>query len=551
MRRSNFEIIGKLIGLVKPLAGHMILAICLGVLGFLAAIFIPVLGIIALLDAAGFTMALPFITAIALIIVCALCRGFLRYGEQLCNHYIAFKLLALIRDKVFKSLRRLSPAKMETKEKGNLITVLTSDIELLEVFYAHTISPVAIAIITSGIMIVIFGMIHPLFALVAAVAYLTIGLVIPVFTSKAGRASGTAYREESGKLSSYLLDSLRGIQEVTQYAQGNNRLIGIKERTEDLGNINAKLKNVEGISSAITGAVVLIFSLFIIIAGSLLVQTGAVDAAGTILAFVAMISSFGPVIALSNLANNLVHTFASGNRVIDILEEEPLTNDITGGVDLDFAGASCKDVTFSYDEEIILKEFDLTIPQNRTLGITGKSGSGKSTLLRLLMRFWDVDAGRIEISNTDLREINTESLRHLESFVTQETQLFDDTIENNIKIGKLEASHEEIVTAAKKASLHDFITTLPQGYESAVGELGDALSGGEKQRIGLARAFLHDAPFMLLDEPTSNLDSLNEGVILKSLKSETADKTVVLVSHRLSTMSVADEVISLESHRAS
>lgn len=551
MRRSNLEIAGKLIKLVKPLTGYMALAISLGVIGFLAAIFIPVLGISAALDVAGYSTGIDLILAFVLIGICALFRGFLRYGEQLCNHYIAFKLLALIRDQVFRALRRLAPAKMETKNKGNLIAVLTSDIELLEVFYAHTISPIAIATITSLIMVVFFGVIHPLFALVAFCAYCTVGIIIPLITSKAGNKGGAVYREQSGMLSNYLLDSLRGVREVMQYGQGDQRLSGIRTRTENLSAVQSKLKNTEAVSTAITGAAILFFSLAILHIGSMLYDSQIIDGGGVVLSFVAMISSFGPVVALSSLANNLVLTFASGNRVIDILEEEAMTTDITEGVDVDFEGVTCEKIGFKYDEETILADFDLKIEKNRTLGIVGKSGSGKSTLLRLIMRFWDVDKGSVNISSTDVRSINTANLRDIESFMTQETQLFDDTIENNIKIGKLDASHEEVVAAAQKASLHDFISTLPKDYESSVGELGDALSGGEKQRIGLARAFLHDAPLMLLDEPTSNLDSLNEGVILQSLKGETNNKTVVLVSHRLSTMSVADEVLSMESERAS
>lgn len=551
MRRSNLKIAKELIKLVKPLAGYMALAIFLGVLGFLSAIFIPALGVIAALDAAGYSVGIGMVFAFVLIIVCAIFRGFLRYGEQLCNHYIAFKLLALIRDQVFRALRRLAPAKMETKNKGNLISVLTSDIELLEVFYAHTISPIAIATLTSIIMLVFFGVIHPLFALIAFCAYITVGVIIPFATSKAGKNNGSSYRDQSGMLSNYLLDSLRGVREVMQYEQGEKRLDGIHSHTKKLSSVQSKLKTTEGISSAVTGAAILLFSFAMLAIGGILFEQQALGADAIILSFAAMISSFGPVVALSSLANNLVLTFASGNRVIDILEESPITTDVSEGVNVTFDGAECKEIDFRYDDEAILDKFNLTIQKGQTLGIIGKSGSGKSTLLRLLMRFWDVTKGNVNISEVDIRSINTSNLRDIESFMTQETQLFDDTIENNIKIGKLDASHEEVISAAKKASFHDFVTTLPKGYESSVGELGDALSGGEKQRIGLARAFLHDAPLLLLDEPTSNLDSLNEGVILKSLKGETNNKTVVIVSHRLSTMSVADEVISMNSERAS
>lgn len=551
MKRSNVKIVGRLIGLVKPLLPLMLLAILMGVLGYLCSIFITIFGGYALLDLLGYATPLSVSTVFICVILFAVLRGVLRYAEQYSNHNIAFRLLALIRDQVFRALRRLSPAKLEGRDKGNLISIITSDIELLEVFYAHTISPVVIAFVVSLLMVLLIGQFHWALALIALLGYLTVGVVLPVITSKLGRETGAQYRREFGGMNSYFLDSLRGLKEIIQYGQGARRLAGIGARTDSLGKKQKQLSWYEGLTGALTNGAILLFSVGMLFASAGLYAGGAIGFDGVLICTIAMMGSFGPVTALANLANNLLQTFASGNRVLDILDEQPVVEEITGGADVPFEGAECRNLSFAYGEETILDRLSLSFPQNQIIGITGKSGSGKSTLLKLLMRFWDADSGKVEISGQEVREINTGCLRRLESFVTQETQLFHDTIENNVKVAKLDATHEEVVLACKKASIHDFILTLPNGYDTNVGELGDSLSGGERQRIGIARAFLHDAPFILLDEPTSNLDSLNEAVILKALREQSGGKTVALVSHRRSTMGIADITYSVENGRLS
>lgn len=551
MKRSNVKIVGRLIGLVKPLLPLMLLAILMGVLGYLCSIFITIFGGYALLDLLGYATPLSVSTVFICVILFAVLRGVLRYGEQYSNHNIAFRLLALIRDQVFRALRRLSPAKLEGRDKGNLISIITSDIELLEVFYAHTISPVVIAFVVSLLMVLLIGQFHWALALIALLGYLTVGVVLPVITSKLGRETGAQYRREFGGMNSYFLDSLRGLKEIIQYGQGARRLAGIGARTDSLGKKQKQLSWYEGLTGALTNGAILLFSVGMLFASAGLYAGGAIGFDGVLICTIAMMGSFGPVTALANLANNLLQTFASGNRVLDILDEQPVVEEITGGADVPFEGAECRNLSFAYGEETILDRLSLSFPQNQIIGITGKSGSGKSTLLKLLMRFWDADSGKVEISGQEVREINTGCLRRLESFVTQETQLFHDTIENNVKVAKLDATHEEVVLACKKASIHDFILMLPNGYDTNVGELGDSLSGGERQRIGIARAFLHDAPFLLLDEPTSNLDSLNEAVILKALREQSGGKTVALVSHRRSTMGIADVTYSVENGRLS
>lgn len=550
-RRSGFIVMMRLIGLVKPLTGFMILAIFMGLIGHLSATFITVFGGYAVANLleieTPFTLGFIFVS----VGVFALVRGLLRYAEQACNHFIAFKLLALIRDKVFQALRRLCPAKLEGKDKGNLISVITSDIELLEVFYAHTISPIVIAFLFSVIMCGFIGNFHPVLGVIALAAYITVGVIIPMVTSQLSGDDGIKFRSKSGELSAFVLDSLRGLSETLQYGQGEARLASMNAQTDALSEDEESLKRTAGRNQAVTNTIILAFDLIMLFTAATLYQEGQVEFLGVLIATIALMSSFGPVVALAALGSTLQNTFAAGNRVLDILEESPVVEEITGKETIDFDGAKAEHVTFAYGEELILDDVSVDIPKGAVIGIVGRSGSGKSTLLKLLMRFWNVQQGKVSISETNVDAINTTNLRDMESFVTQETHLFHDSIRNNIRIAKLDATEEEIQTACKKASVHDFIMSLPQGYDTPVGELGDTLSGGERQRIGLARAFLHDAPLMLLDEPTSNLDSLNEAVILKSLKEEKGDKTVVLVSHRQSTMRIVDQAYSVAHGRMS
>ena len=551
MRKNRLHTVRRMTALAAPLSGHMVLAVLSGIAGNLGAIFIPVLGAYALLSAAGADAGISLAAALVLMGVLAVLRGVLRYTEQRMNHFIAFKLLALIRDKVFEALRRLSPAKLEGRDKGDLISVITSDIEALEVFYAHTISPVAIAIIVSVLMCIFMGLLHPLFAVIAAAAYLTVGVLLPRISAGTRKAAGREFRNGLGELNSYVLDSLRGVSQSIQYGNSKERLEGINSRTQELSQMEKKLKSMEGRTAAQTSAAVILFSGAALVCGLLLYQSGTVSFSEALLGTVAMLSSFGPVIALSSVSHNLAQTFAAAGRVFDLLDEEPTVDEVTRGAEPDFDSMTCQRINFSYDEEKILNDCTLAVKKGRITGITGRSGSGKSTLLKLLMRFWDADSGTVRLSGLDVKQVSTRRLRELQSYMTQDTQVFDDTLMNNIRIAKPDASQEEVEAACKKASLHSFIAGLPDGYETKVGELGSRLSGGEKQRIGLARAFLHDSPLILLDEPTSNLDSLNEAVILKSLFQTGDNKTVVLVSHRPSTMRIADDVFKAGGGRLS
>ena len=550
-RRSGFKIMARLIGLVKPLTGFMALAILMGLVGHLCAAGITIFGGMAVLSVLHFVLPLGMTALFLCMGMFALLRGVLRYAEQACNHFIAFKLLALIRDHVFRALRRLCPAKLEGRDRGDLISVITSDIELLEVFYAHTISPIAIAVLFTVILCGWIGGFHWLLGLLALAAYLTVGVLLPLAASRHSGDAGTKFRTRSGALSAFVLDSLRGLPETIQYGRGAQRLAEMNVQTDALSADEARLKRAAGVNAAAANTVVLFFDLAMLFASAALYRAGVVNFDGVLLPTLSLMSSFGPCMALAGLGTTLQNTFAAGNRVLDILDETPAVAEVTGQEAVGLSGAAAQNVTFSYGGETVLEDVSVQIPENTVIGITGRSGSGKSTLLKLLMRFWETQKGAVRVSNVEIGQINTADLREMESYVTQETHLFHDSIRNNLRIAKLDATDEEIAEACRKASVHDFIQSLPQGYNTPVGELGDTLSGGERQRLGLARAFLHDAPLMLLDEPTSNLDSLNEAAILLALREERGNKTVVLVSHRPSTMRIAQTVYSVENGRMS
>lgn len=562
-RRSAIQIMGQLIGLVKPLLIFMIAAILLGTVGYLCAIFLTILAgqVVAhgLIPQLFYRMRnprlvfMPVKTILTIMIVIALLRGILHYLEQYCNHYIAFRLLAIIRHKVFEALQKLCPAKLESRDKGNLISIITTDIELLEVFYAHTISPICIAFLTSLFMVLFIGHYHYLAGSLALIAYIIVGVIIPVINGKLGSAEGMTFRNNFGELNSFVLDSLRGLDETIQYNQGEERKQEIIERSKQLAKQQEYLSYREGAQRSITNTVILLASFGMLFLTLFLYLNHELGFEGIITCTLSMMGSFGPVVALSSLSNNLNQTLASGERVLSLLEEKPLVEEVEGDKETNdsFKGATLNHVTFSYDDETILDDYSLKLEPGKITGIHGVSGSGKSTILKLLMRFWDVHQGSITVDEEEIKQIPTKHLRDMESYVTQETHLFHDSIANNIAIAKKDATREEIMEACKKASIHDFIMTLPKGYDTEVGELGDTLSGGEKQRIGIARAFLHDAPMILMDEPTSNLDSLNEGIILKSLKESSKQKTIVLVSHRASTMNIAETVYEMKDGRIS
>lgn len=551
-QRSAIGVMLGLIGMIKPLLGIMFIAILMGCIGNLMATFITVLGGVGVSSLLGYFPNISLKVVFGIIIVCAVLRGILRYTEQASNHYIAFKLLARIRHQVFASLRNLAPAKLDGREKGNLISIITSDIELLEVFYAHTISPIAIAVITSLVMSLFIGHYQAGLGILAAVCYAIVGAVIPIINGRAGQAYGQEYRSIYGKLNTTVLDNLYGLDEILQYQKQQEREKKMEGFTQQLEQVNHTLKKKESIQRISTDTVILLAGILMMVCSGAMAERGSITPGEAIVCTIAMMSSFGPVAALSALSNNLNQTLASGNRVLNLLEEEPMVEDVHSEVELPTGDMCTQQVSFAYhvenhpsEKEQILKDFSIHIKRGTIHGILGKSGCGKSTLLKLFMRFYETDSGKVLYGKENVNDIDTKRLREGISYVTQETFLFEDTIENNIKVAKADATREEVVEAAKKASIHEFISSLPQGYDTKLREPGNSVSGGERQRIGIARAFLHDADIILLDEPTSNIDSLNEGIILKSLLEEKKDKTIVLVSHRKSTMGIADEMTQM------
>ena len=552
MRKNGFVVMGHLLKLVTPLAHIMAFTITMGTLGFLAAIFIMVLGAMGLVNLLNFDTHLSFSGILTALIVLAVARGALRYLEQMSGHYIAFKLLALLRDKVFSSLRRLAFVKLQDKQAGQLVSLVTNDIELLEVFYAHTIAPIMIAFFTSAILLLVFGHLSGWFVVVALAAYLTVGVILPIITTKLAREDGRRYRELVGEMNDFFLDSVRGMKEIQLFGYAKQRLEEIQQRSQKIDTAFERIKDQEAKVRVYTEVAVSAFNIIMLFTGLILFSLDKIDFSAFLIGVILLMSSYGPVIALSNLSSNLLQTLASGERVLSLLAEEPELKDVESAVDLkEVSRIDVENVSFAYGEEQILSDVSLSVKKGEILGIHGRSGSGKSTLLKLLMRFYDPKSGSIKINGESLPNINTRSLRDNMAYITQQTYIFNETIEENIRLARRDATLEEIMEAAKKASIHDFILSLPQGYQTKMTELGGNLSDGEKQRIGIARAFLHNAPIILLDEPTSNLDSLNEAMILKSLLNVKAEKLIILVSHRQSTMAICDQVIGIENGRMS
>ncbi|WP_294155966.1 ABC transporter ATP-binding protein [uncultured Clostridium sp.] len=550
-RKSGFQIMKRLIVELKPLTPFMFITVIAGVLGFLAAISITAFGSIALGVLIGEVTSITFKASVVVMLVCSVLRGLLRYCEQLSGHYIAFKILVILRDKVFAALRRLAPAKLEGKEKGNLISLITSDIELLEVFYAHTIAPILIAILTNTIISIVLFMINPWFGILGAIFFLIVGFLIPYSSSKFAKEAGVQYRNIFGESNSYILDSLRGLKEILLFNVGQKRLDKMNEHSHELNKSLSKIKSHEGIIRGLTDLIIMIAILSFVALGFSLFTYGDISFIEIIVAVVILASSFGPVVALSNLSNNLLHTFACAERIFALLDEKPYVEEVLGEEAVESNSIQFKDVTFSYPDrdKKILNDVTININKGDKIALIGESGIGKSTFIKLLMRFWDINSGSIEIDNKNIKDIKTKSLRSSQTLVSQETYLFNESIEDNIKIGNMNASREEVIKAAKKASIHEFIKKLPNGYDTKAGELGGLLSSGEKQRIGLARAFISDGDVLILDEPTSNLDTLNEAEILKSIKENCQEKTIVLISHRKSTTSICNKTYKLENQK--
>lgn len=546
-RRNGLKIMASLIVLLGSLSYIMLLAIINGTLGFLCAMGVTIFGSIGVAKFLGETINMSYGLIISLTIGCGVLRGALRYLEQYSNHFIAFKLLAALRDKIFKALRALAPAKLEGREKGGIISMITSDIETLEVFYAHTISPICIALIVETLVLLYVGFISSFYlSLAALVSYIIIGIILPIISSKLLSDTGVRYRKSFASFNSYYLDSIKGVNDIVLNNAMKVRNKEVNSKSDELLAETKKLKHKSGITEAISYAFVSLSLIGVLILGLYLSDKNIITIPKMIMGLVAIFGSYGPVIALSALPQNLTQTFASGDRVLDLLEEKPVVREIKDGKNFSFLDLKVNNLSFKYDEASVLNNVNLEVKRGQIVVLVGPSGCGKSTLLKLLLRFYETNSGDILYNNISINDINTSSLLDNVTLVSQQTYLFDDTIKENIKIAKYDATDEEIIEAAKKASIHEFIESLPDKYDTKVGQLGDNLSAGEKQRIGLARAFLSNLPLILLDEPTSNVDSINEGIILKSLKDQKENKSIILVSHRESTTAIADRIYRIK-----
>lgn len=551
IRRSGAKIMASLVMLLGSLVYIMILAVINGSLGFVCAMGVTLFGAVGVAKVLVETIALSYGWIIALAIGCGVLRGLLRYLEQYSNHYIAFRLLAVLRDKIFGALRTLCPAKLESKKKGSIIAMITSDIETLEVFYAHTISPICIAVIVSLAVFIFVGNVsHWYIALAALVGYIMVGIVLPLVSSARLKASGVRYRAEFAAFNAFFLDSIKGIKDIVLNNAGESRKAEVDRRSDELLAETKKMKNDTARAFSATELTVSAIIIAALVIGIVLVNCGMLSIGRMIIGVTAVFGSFGPVIAVSALPGNLTQTFASGDRVLDLLAEKPAVQPVENGSEFTFERLNVDDLSFSYDGETqVLSDICMHAQKGEIIGIVGESGCGKSTFLKLLLRFWQKGGGSICYNGTDIDAISEPSLLENVTMVSQTTYLFDETIEDNLRIAKPGASQEEIENACRMASIHDFITSLPEGYKTRAGALGDDLSSGEKQRLGLARAFLRGSGLILLDEPTSNVDSINEGIILKALRQQKRSKSIILVSHRESTMAVADRVYRVEKGR--
>lgn len=562
-RRSALRIMAGLIGLARPLALPMLGAVAAGVAGFLLSFGLGTFGAFALVrlvsDGGGLAGVpfggLSFQGAVALLMLCAGTRGIFQYLEQYANHYIAFTILAQLRGRIFEAMRRLAPAKLEQKSQGDLVSMVKGDIELLEVFYAHTISPVSIAVICWLLLGFFYGRLHVLLMLWALGGYAVLGVLVPIVASVRASGAGMRVRSEIGALNGFFLDLLRGVRELIQYGQEGQAAADMRRSTEKLADRQTDVKRQQARLAAWTDTVCVTATAGMVVLAGALCHRGLISPEAAFIAVVLQSTTFAPFLSLASLGNILTHTFAGGERILRLLEERPEVEAVEDGRTVPFGPVEVRSVHFTYAPQAqegsreVLKGADLSIRPGECLGIMGESGCGKSTLLKLIMRFWDPGEGKITLSGTALPEISTEDLWEKMSYMTQSPVFFSGTLRDNLRVGKEDAADAEIWAALERAAVADMIRGLPNGLDTAVGELGENYSGGERQRIALARCFLAGTPLLLLDEPTSNLDAQNEALVLRSLHENREGKTIILVSHRRSSLGICSRTVQMEEGR--
>ncbi|MGX6971383.1 amino acid ABC transporter ATP-binding/permease protein [Vagococcus bubulae] len=540
--RDTLDTIKWLLSFIKKIPFQVLIAVILGVISYCCVIYIPYVSAVTVMTSSRIS---NFSWLIFSLVMAILFRGIARYGEQYMNHYIAFHTLADVRHELFKKLRTLAPAKLLSRGKGDYIALITSDVEMLEIFFAHTVSPVLIATIMGIGLVTYFSQVHLVLGLIALGAYVLLGILVPSIQYRQAKKIGDDYKTSLSNLNQTVIEMSEGKKDIQQYGLKNQMLQRLRQRGDTLNRVSLKktgqLRNIQWYMELI---IALGTIWFVLLGVTLSVQPDKL-----IVSSLVFVSSFGPFIPLSMLGNELLSTLSSAKRLRQVMNEKPAVNDVTREEPLykiDFESLSANHVSFSYQEDQpVLQNVNLMFPTKGFIGIQGESGRGKSTFLYLLMRFFDVSKGSININERNIKAVNTRDVYSIEGYMSQTTDLFTGTIRDNIGLGMPNASDELIEQAAKKASVHEWIMSLPNSYDTEIKQGKRDISDGEKQRIGLARLFLHDAPVMILDEPTSHLDYLNEQIILRAIEKERYKRLIVMVSHRETSLSKADNVIKL------
>lgn len=540
--RETLDTIKWLLSFIKKIPLQVLTAVILGVVSYCCVIYIPYVSVTTVVNSSRIS---NFSWLIFSLVIAVLLRGVARYGEQYMNHFIAFHTLADVRHILFKKLRTLAPAKLLNRAKGDYIALITSDVEMLEIFFAHTVSPVLIASIMGLGLVIYFSRIHLVLGLIALGAYLLMGVYLPSIQYRQAKQIGDDYKTSLSQLNQSVIEMSEGKKDIKQYGLREQMLQRLRKRGERLNRVSLKktgqLRNIQWYMELIIALATIWFVLLGIV---LSVQPDQL-----VTASVVFVSSFGPFIPLSMLGNELLSTFSSAKRLRQVMAEEPAVLEVTQAETFykdDFDELSVNDVSFGYvPDKLILENLTLAFPKKGFIGVQGESGRGKSTLLYLLMRFFDTSKGDIKMNERDIKEINTRDVYSIEGYMSQTTDLFTGTIRENIGLGLTDASDEMIEEAAQKASVHEWIMSLPNGYETEIKQGKRDISDGEKQRIGLARLFLHNSPVMILDEPTSHLDYLNEQIILRAIEKERHQRLIIMISHRDTSLTQADEIINL------
>lgn len=543
-KRNTFILIFQLLVFVKEFIPSILIAIFNGTLGFFLAMNITIFASLAIIKYLGVPLCLSYSTLFGIILLSGALRGVARYIEQYFNHLLAFKLLAILREKIFATLRKLSPAKLDDKNKGEILSMLQGDIETLEIFYAHTITPIGIAFLTSSMTAIFLGVfVHWSLAIFALFAYMLVGGLLPYLFYRANHQNAKEYRQKLSLSNEEYLQNIFGSYEIFLQNKQQEQIQTISNTTHSLNSLYHTLEDKNTYFKNLCNTAIILLNLGIIVLGAYLAQNGKIESVLSIVGFVTLTSSFGSVIALANLPQNLSMSFASGNKILDLLQEQPLVQE--GEKKFDFERVEIKNLSFEYQQKQTLKNINLEIKKGEIVGICGKSGSGKTTILKLLMHFYNPSEGEILYNGIPIQELTHQSLYENVNLFSQETYLFATTIEQNLRIAKPNASEEELIEVCKQASIYEWIISLPQGFQTQITDLQDNLSSGEKQRLGLARVFLRKPKLLLLDEATANIDALNEAIILKAIQQHSSSMGVLLISHRASTLSIAQRVYEL------